>query len=402
MLSLRTKIVLKVGALALIVMTIGTIVLYVALTGAPTVQEPTPPSSTGTPVALPGSGAFEPGVVNPETPTSGLPISDIADGGKVLTVQLTSSSITSPSLVNGGQIAYYDKRDGKFYTIDKGGNVISLSDATFPQAQTVVFSDAADKAAIEFPDGSNIIFDFKTGKQTTLPNHWEDFAFSSDGSQVASKSIGIEANNRALVITSADGSNTKAIAGLGNNADSVTVAFSPTNNIVAFSETGSAQSVFGREEIYMIDNSGEAAGSIIVDGANFGGLWSPDSTHLLYSVADISHELPSLWYTVGYGTDIGSSRKQLALATWVEKCTFKDATFVLCAVPRSIPDGGGFDHRLVTSSDDLYQVNVTTGRTSLLGSPATDLQMFNLNISDDGSLIYFTDSLGRLNSMRLR
>ena len=405
MLSLRTKIVLKLGGLALIVGLVGVLIVYVAFQGAPQVpDEPTPPSVDEESVTtLPGSGDFaDRDLTEPTDTVSDLPVSDVADGGPVLTVQLTSSSIESPALTNGGQISYYDKRDGKFYTIDKNGNVVSLSSSVFPQADSIVFSNSGDQAAIEFPDGSNILYNFSTEKQTTLPSHWEDFAFSSDGSEVAGKSIGTDPSNRAIVITSSDGSQTQVVAGLGNHADDVTVQFSPSNDIVAFSETGSAQSSFGREEIYLIDREGEAVGSLIVDGAQFSGLWAPDGTHLLYSVAETTNERPTLWYTIGSGPGIGSERRSIPLETWVEKCTFKDETFIICAVPNEVVDNSGFDHRFITSPDSLYQINVTTGRGGLLAIPVFDTQMFNLSVSDDKSTLFFTDEFDRLNSINLR
>jgi len=378
----------------------------VAFQGAPTVTPDvtTPIVDTTTPETLPGSDASDliDRPISPEEDTGGLPVSDVAEGGPVLTVQLTSSSIVSPTLVNGGEISYYDNRDGRFYTINKSGDVTALSDNSFPAASSVVFSESGSQAIIEFPDGSNIIYDFVTEKQTTLPSHWQDFAFSQNGSEVAGKSIGVDPNNRALVITSADGSKTQVVASLGTNANNVSVQFSPSGEIVAFSETGSAQSAFGRNEVYLIDRQGEAAGSLIVDGAKFAGSWSPDGVHLLYSTADSYNERPTLWYTVGYGNNIGAERIKIPLETWVEKCTFKDAAIAICAVPRTMVDHGGFDHRLVTAYDDVYQLNVTTGRSTLVGSPVSNVQMSNLNISDDGSILYFTDNFGRLNSMRLK
>lgn len=408
MLSLRTKIVLRLSGLILIVGIVAAILIYVAFQGAPTVVDEgmTPPTQTTDIPSLPGSTDATTDRTQDDTVETGedgeLPASDIADGGPVLTAQLTSSSIEAPTLVNGGQISYYDARDGRFYTIDSGGNVVTLSDTIFPQAEMVTFSDSGDKAAIEFPDGSNIIYDFEKEKQTTLPAHWQDFEFSSDGSEVASKSMTVDPNSRALVVSSADGSKTEVLAALGNEAHNVNIQFSPTNEIVAFSETGRAQSIFGRNEIYLIDRKGEDVGSLIVDGANFESLWSPDGSHLIYSVADTTNERPMLWYTQGYGNDIGSQRIKIPLETWAEKCTFKNATTLICAVPREMVNHGGFDHRFVTANDDVYQVNVATGTPTLIGSPVTDMQMSNLRISDDGSLLYFTDHYGRLNSMRLQ
>lgn len=403
MLSIRQTIILKLSLLIFGLFIIGSIIIFAVVKGTPKVprqpiaEEPTPTLS------LPGASEFVlPSATAPPTTPAGLPISDVADGGPVLTAQLTSSAITAPSLTNGNQISYYDSRDGKFYTIDASGNIIELSGVSFPAAESVSFSASNEIVAIEFPDGSNILYNLSTETQITLPSHWEEFTFSSDSSQVASKSLGNSIESNALVVTSTDGSKTETVAALGRNADNITINFSPNDQIVAFSETGSNQSAFGRSEIYLIDLNGDVAGSLIVDGSNFSALWSPNGTHMLYSVAEANNSTATLWYARASGANIGGERTQILLSTWVEKCTFSSAKIVICAVPRIMVDSGGFDHRLVTSPDDLYSIDITTGRTALLGSPASNLQMFNLNVSNDKSLLYFTDSFGRLNTMRLK
>jgi hypothetical protein len=328
-----------------------------------------------------------------------LEVSDIADGGEATSVQLTSSAVTSPTLSSGSQITFYNPTDGGFYEIDSNGNITLLSSATFPEADTVVFSDTSNKVALEFPDGSNIVYDLETGKQTTLPSHWEDFEFSDDGEEFVSKSI---TGASTLVLTNSDGSQAVNIAELGPNASEVTLNWSPNNSIVAFSETGSAQSAFGRQEIYLIDDRGKAIGSIIVEGTNFSAIWAPSGNYILYSIAASSDkDRPALWFTNTNG-DIGSSRTNLNLPTWVEKCTFQDETYVICGIPDEVPNFSGFDHRLVDSGDSIYRINISTGVTQLIADLTDELQIENLFVSDDASLLYFTDQFGILNRLRLR
>ena len=327
-------------------------------------------------------------------------IPGIAQGGQVLTAQLTTSKIVSPVIVNGNQIQFYEPNDGKFYAINPAGEIEAISDVTFPQAETVTFADNGKVAAIEFPDGSNIVYDFEKEKQTTLPSHWDEFDFSPEGSEVISKAFGVTND---LVVTNSDGTQARVIADMGNNANEVKLNWSPNNNTVAFSETGNAQTVFGRQEIYLIDETGEAGGRLIVDGTNFSAKWSPTGNSLLYSVADQGrNERPSLWFANSSGDQIGAGRRNLQIETWVEKCTFKDEVTVMCAVPREVPDFSGADARFVTEPDDVYQINVTSGRISLIGSPVSDLKMFNLQLSQDQSLLFFTDEFGQLHSMRLK
>lgn len=398
----RLKRILLIAGFAAAVVLMG-VLIFTILFRPPTVaptpdeEEPLPPGSLpgaepGVPTVVPGEpDEEEPGILEP---------SPIATGGPTFTQQLTTSGVSSPN-VSGNTVAYYDPNDGRFYTIDSEGNVVALSDAQFPQAETVVISNNAQSAAIEFPDGSNVLYNFTTETQTTLPNHWEDFDFSPAADQVVTKSIGIDPNNRSLVVTSADGTRTQVIAALGTNDDDVQVNWSPNNQIVGFSETGSVQTGFGRRQIYLISQDGEEAGGLIVEGGNFSALWSPTGSHILYSVADFANDnRPSLWYTNATG-QVGSERTKFPLETWVEKCTFSDANTVYCAVPRAVVNESGLDQNLITSADDVYAIDLRSGRTSLLASPVLNLSMFNLFVSEDGSTLYFTDNLGRLNSMRL-
>ena len=104
-----------------------------------------------------------------EEEIEGLP-SAIAEGAETFTQQLTSSAVVSPTMIDGAGIAFYNPLDGRFYKIDDSGELIAMSLEQFPDAETVTFADTADIAAIEFPDGSNIIYDFATETQTTLPD----------------------------------------------------------------------------------------------------------------------------------------------------------------------------------------------------------------------------------------
>lgn len=343
------------------------------------------------------AGTTEDGVIS-------LVPSKVAKGGTTFTTLLTNTGVESPTVTANGNVAYYDPADGKFYTIDPNGNAVALSQQTFPKAETVTFSSGAGAAVIEYPDGSNIVYDFNTAQQVTLPSHWEDFSFSETGEDIAAKSIGTDESNRALVITSADGSSTTVVAALGNNDDKVTPNWSPDSSVVAFSATGvNSGGTFGRQEIYLVGQDGSATGVLFVDGSNFQAIWATDGKHLLYSVADPNDGYKAaLWYADSNGDRNGDGRRKMGIQTLVSKCTFFSATIAYCAVPREMPAGGGSDTALITSYDDLYKLNVSTGTAKLVAIPAADTNMFSLNVSEDESVLYFSDSAGRLNMIRLK
>ncbi len=399
----RTKRILQITGIVLVFFFFVYLIFALLFSGAPSITQISPEDERQSEEGfsgLSGSEDFTDRLFSDDDEEdTALEVSDIADGGEVTSVQLTSSAVTSPTLSNGSKITFYNPTDGGFYEIDSNGNITLLSDATFPEADTVVFSDTSSKVALEFPDGSNIVYDLETGKQTTLPSHWEDFEFSDDGEELVSKSI---TGASTLVLTNSDGSQAVNIAELGSNAHEITLNWSPNNSIVAFSETGSAQSAFGRQEIYLIDDRGEAIGSIIVEGTNFSAIWAPSGNYILYSIAATAdNDRPALWFTNTSG-DIGSKRTNLNIPTWVEKCTFQDETYVICGIPDEVTNYSGFDHRLIESGDSIYRINISTGVTQLIGDLTDELQVENLSVSEDASILYFTDQFGLLNRLRLR
>lgn len=359
----------------------------------------------GTSGSLPGSGAGSipsGGTGAESTP----PTSPVAEGGATDTTRLTSSEILSPTLSGDGRsMAYYDPADGRFYKINTDGKVTRLSDKQFPDAETITWDTTAEQVAIEFPDGSNVLFAFSTEKQTTLPSHWEEFVFSPDGGAVAAKSIGNSADARALVITNTDGSNTEIVQALGDNADLVDVAWSPNDQVIAFADTGAAAVTggIGRKMIYPIGKDNENFKGLVVEGLNFHAIWSPDGRKILYDVSGSGSDYkPLLWIVDGTSQTMGDNRASLGLNTWVEKCTFADDDTVYCAVPAKLDTGAGLQPDTNTANDIVYRITLSTGKVKLIGYPSPLTQMTNLTVSDDGAYLYYTDKVGRLQYLRLK
>ena len=405
----RLKFILKIAGFILACILIALAIYFVFFRKAVTVITTVPGTTVGG--TLPGSVTGTPGTTTPGGTTPGgttggteLPPSVIAKGGETFTTLLTNTSVKSPTVTADGTIAYYDPADGKFYTIDANGKVVAMSQATFPKADAVTFDSGATSAVIEFPDGSNVVYDFEAAKQVTLPSHWEDFSFSGSGDSIAAKSIGTDASNRALVVTNTDGSKTTVIASLGSNDDKVTVSWSPNDTVLGFSATGvSSGGAFGRQEVYLIGPDGSASGALFVDGTSFQNIWAPDGKHLLYSVADSANGYKAaLWYADSQGDRRGDSRRKMAVSTLVSKCTFASITTAYCGVPREMPPGGGSDISSITASDDLYKINITTGNATLVAIPAADTKIFSPSVSSDGANFFYSDAAGRLNVIRLQ
>jgi len=220
--------------------------LYLAFKKA---QVPLAPPSTGP--AAPGGqlptagGRPAPGAEGQPTPAGGLPTAAVTTPGVAAPgyyrpepiTKITTDQTLYASMNEGGNLRYNNAADGKFYTV-KDGVATPLSDQVFYNVKNVTWAKNKDKAVIEYPDSSKIVYNFETKKQISLPKHWEDFSFSNDGNEIAAKSIGLAPENRWLVTTQDDGTGTKLIEPLGDNADKVIVDWSPSRQTVAFSNTG--------------------------------------------------------------------------------------------------------------------------------------------------------------------
>ncbi|MBU0646565.1 hypothetical protein KJ611_03820 [Patescibacteria group bacterium] len=365
-------------------------------------EEIVAPPATETP-DLPTAGEGSP---IPVAPGAGVSLADtVAQGRETQTTTLTSSAVSNTA-VSGNQVNYYDANDGRFYQIDDQGNVISLSEQQFPQAENVVWNGDANKAIIEFPDGSNIVYDFATQQQVTLPKHWQDFDFSDSSDQIVAKNMAVDPDNRWLVTSNADGSNVKAVQALGLNADKVQVSWSPSNKVIAFADTAEPLSGgLDRKMILPIGQNHENYKGLIIEGLGFLPNWSPDGRQLLYSASGAySGEKPLLWIVDASPATMGENRRSLGLNTWADKCTFTSNSEAYCAVPQNLPTNAGFQRTLYRNlPDNLYQVDLATGRTSLLAIPTQNLAMENLTVSGDGRTLYFTDAVsGQLSSLKLK
>ncbi len=367
----------------------------------PPQETPTNQATTGLPEAKPGT----PGTPGEAGKPPAVELPTIAQGGPTTTKELSPNVVRGTTLSRDGKgMNYYDMTDGKFYTVDASGAKRALTDKQFPNVSNITWAQQSDKAILEFPDGANVVYDFESKKQVTLPKHWEGFDFSPQGDQIAAKSIGLNENNRWLVLASADGTRAEAVQALGENADKVTVSWSPSDQVVGFSATGKAQG-FDTNEVYLIGKNQENFKSLMVEGRGFQPLWNKDGKQLIYSVYNSQNNYkPSLWLVDAQGEDIGKNRTAIGLSTWAEKCTFTSESVAYCAVPTSMPDGYGMQPELAKDiPDNVYRVDIKTGAKSLIGAPAEGSSMSNLQVSADGQNLFFTDNrTGLLREMRLR
>jgi len=336
------------------------------------------------------------------------PASPVARGGATVSPTLVSDQTLGLVLgADGKTVRYYDQATGKFMTVDAKGNIVALSDQTFPSVQKVTWSTDGTKVVMEFPDGSKLSYDFAAKKQATIPSTWENFSFSPGADQIAALQVTDSTSGRYLVVSGSDGTNVQAIESLGENAADVSVAWSPGSDVVALSQTGEADDTggFGVRNVLFIGKNGENYPATEVDGLGFTPLWSPTGAYLLYSAASSADDfLPRLYVVTGAGDNMGGGRRAIDLMTTADKCTFADNTTAYCAVPDSMPEGAGMEPSVLNGvPDSIYKVNVTTGAVTLIGRPDTDTAISALTVSQDGGTLYFTDAeTGNIKKMALK
>ncbi|MDX9892796.1 MAG: hypothetical protein RB292_00075 [Patescibacteria group bacterium] len=370
--------------------------------------------STGTNVNIPTAGNINgglpstgninsnidiPGPIPPGTQT----VSEVANGGVTKTTALTTGQTYQPALASdGSSVVYYDTNSGLFYRINPNGQTSALSDEIFFQVENITWSSDMNKAVLEYPDGSNIVYDFSTNQQVTLPQHWQDFSFSPNGQNLVFKSMGSSAESRWLAVASADGSRAQKIEHLGDKDSTVISSWSPNNQIIAMFREDKD---FDRQNLYFVGLNGENFKSTIVEGRGFEGQWSTNGDKLLYSVYSSQTDYkPTLWIVDAQGNQIGQARSNLKLETWTDKCTFANNTTIYCAVPRSLETGAGiYKQDYDNSPTDIYKIDLTTGFSSKIATPQSNHNIESLIVTDNETYLYFQSKTdGKLYNIKLK
>lgn len=354
------------------------------------------------PGQLPNTGNITTGTIpGGPSPDANLPAT-IASGGLTETNLLVSDPVLRPTLAGDGKIQYYNKNDGYFYKIDENGNQVKLSDKIFYQVKDVTWAPNSNKAILEYPDGSKIMYDFNSAKQVTLPNYWEDFSFADNSEQIVAKSIGLDPDNRWLITSNSDGSNAKGLESIGENADTVYPSWSPGGQIVAMYTRGVD---FDRQEIFFVGLEGENFKSTIVEGRGIQTQWSETGNNLLYSAYHSRDEYrPKLWIVGSSVDNIGANRHSLELNTWADKCTFASDSEVYCAVPENLEAGAGLFPELADrTKDSLYKIDLNTGAKSLIAVPTGSFNISQIIVPANQDYLYFTDkSTEMIHQIKLR
>lgn len=368
------------------------------------------PGGTGT---LPTAGTAQPGEPGGTLPGgTGLPSAGSVPGAIVspdaleAQTSLLRDGVTQgvSASADGAGARYYNPDDGKFYRVSSNGNTTSLSDQAFPDVSAVTWGQSTDQAILEFPDGSNVHYDFRTQTQATLPKHWEGFDFSGDDKQIVAKSVAASPDARYLIVSDPNGQNPQAIEPLGQNANKTFPVWTPNNQIIAYAEVGDAQGL-NSQQIILVGKNHENFRALQVEGRGFMPLWSPDGKTLLYSVwSSQSDYRPELWVSGGDPDSVNKNRTKLDVMTWADKCAWASAALLYCAVPDSLGKGAGLQPELFTNiPDGFYRIDLVTGAKTYVGRPEGGASVRSPVVTDDGNHILFTDNRdGRLYDFKIQ
>lgn len=343
----------------------------------------TPPGA-----GLPDSGGrVVPGQTDGSRQTPGLN----ADGTQPRVSKAVDSRVVNAATSPQGGVQFYNSQDGKFYRLGPDGQPVALSDEVFYNVNKVTWSPKQEESIIEYPDGSNIYYNFDTKKQVTLPKHWDEFSFSPDGGKIAAKSLSLAPENRWLLTSAPDGSSIKLVEPMGENADKVMVDWSPNQQVVALSRTGDPLGA-DRQEVLLVGLNKENYRSLTVEGRGLETQWSPTGNKLLHSVYNTANDFkPQLWIANGSPDTVGENRRLLDVSTWASKCAVADDRFVYCGVPTRLDTGAGFAPDLAKQTPDrLIKIDTATGIKTEIPLQ-NNYTIDSITLDPNGKDLYFTD-----------
>lgn len=394
----RAKKIAFASGFVVISIGMGYAIYWMLFRPQPSPQAPEVPA--GYEGQLPGAGGAGGLPTAPPAPPGELPPSAAIPGGeaaaggpehtKLLRDSVTQAVSASP---DGSGARFYNPDDGRFYRVSPDGSVRALGDKQFFNVQSVNWANTKDQTVLEFPDGSNVFYDFNEKRQVTLPPQWEGFQFSTTDEQLAAKSIGIDPDNRFLIVSNPDGSEARAIEALGENADLVHADWSPAGQIVAYALTGEPMGGQNQQVLFVGQNR-EKFKSLTAPGQGFLPSWSPTGKQILYSAwSPDSDNKPLLWISSGETNSMGADRRSLKLNTWADKCVWASETELYCGVPRDLPQNAGvLREQFVTLPDDVYRVDLTLGSAVKVTTPDQAYAIRQPVLSGDKKKFLFTDA----------
>ena len=134
----------------------------------------------------------------------------IAQGGITKVTDLDYQANTSIQLdSSGNNLVSYQKETGEFYKITSTGEKKLLTERIYKDVENVAWAPKSDEVILEFPDGSNVLYNFQSDKQISLPKDWTEFDFNKSGDKIGFKDLNNNPDYRWIGMANPDGSGQK-------------------------------------------------------------------------------------------------------------------------------------------------------------------------------------------------
>jgi len=312
------------------------------------------------------------------------------------------SNVSALNTNVGVGVRYYQPSSGFFYKRLGNGTSVPLSDRQFNNVEKVTWSNK-DKAVIEYPDGANIVYDFVKQQQYTLPAQLKEFVFNDQADVLAAKVEGPLIEDNWLVTINSDGSGLAYIESMGKNGNKVQPLWSPNGQVVAiFADNNGSDS----NKVVPIGLNGENYPSFNTVGRGFKGVWADNGKKMLFTTYSSQIGFRNTLWLAEFNEDLSIKRQvNLGLNTYLNKCYILPEK-AYCAVPQSMPEGGGWFAELTKDiNDDIFLIDLKSLNVEKIATPVNNgsgITISSLQYDQSSNQLIFNDNkTGQVFSLNL-
>ncbi len=348
-------------AIILLVLLIGTLLVYNLFFKNTPASPSAQPSNNALPSASPGK-------------TSLLPNSNGSSGSnQSKTIQklklVSQEPVLSPTIGEDGKtVKYYTRSNGRVFASDFiGNNLKEISSVTLNGLIKALWSPDKTKTIGVFSDNNTLkkyFYDYSNNQSALLNNKIGYVAWSPDSKRIAYEFIDSTTGQNNISLANPDGSSWKNI--FKTRLDDLIVEW-PSKEKISLRQpaSGLAQGL-----LYAIDSATGDFNKILSELYGLSIKWSPKADKILFSSTNDRGGNPKLSLSDASGANF----KDLKLLGLADKCAWSnDDRTIFCALPQEIsvnavwPDD--YYKGLVILADDFYKINLESDtKTKILGS----------------------------------